>query len=147
MEAVALAARSLERDTARAMSQENVDAMRRAYDLVWRERNPEAAFEGAHPDLEWIGVEGDVLRGRDEVIRRFAHWDEAWEEFQIDYEFVDAGEDQVVALVTMRGRGRGSGAEIDWRVGQVWESTNGQAVRMRMYPTHQAALEAAGLSE
>jgi ketosteroid isomerase-like protein len=52
MEAVALVARRPERDTARAMSQENVGTVRRAYE-VWEADGLEAFLAEVHPDVEW----------------------------------------------------------------------------------------------
>ena len=53
MEAAALAARMPERDTALAMSQENVESLRRAFEAFNR-NDLDAAVADVHPDCEYI---------------------------------------------------------------------------------------------
>jgi hypothetical protein len=70
-----------------------------------------------------------------------------WEDYSIEIDaYVDAG-DRVVVLAHDRGRGRGSGAEVDEPLGQVWTLRALRVVRVDMFRTHQEALEAAGLGE
>ncbi len=59
---------------------------------------------------------------------------------------IDAG-DKVLAAITMRGRGRRSGADTSWRFWQVWTLSEGQVVHGRGFTDKSEALEAAGLSE
>ena len=61
-------------------------------------------------------------------------------------EFVDAG-DRVVVALHLRGRGRGSGVEIDARFFDVYTIRDGKIVRMDEFTERFAALEAAGLRE
>jgi ketosteroid isomerase-like protein len=50
--------------------------------------------------------------------------------------------------VTVRGRGRASGIEVEARSGAaVWTMREGKIVRVVWFPTRAEALEAAGLSE
>ena len=62
-------------------------------------------------------------------------------------EFIDAGDDLVVAVVALRGRGRGSGAPLHAQAVWVHELRAGRVARMRAFTTKEQALEAAGLSE
>jgi ketosteroid isomerase-like protein len=72
---------------------------------------------------------------------------EAWESYEHDcHELIDAGDD-VVSIVTDRGRGRASGAEVEISAYGVWTIRDGKIVRVVWYPTCDEALEAAGLSE
>jgi ketosteroid isomerase-like protein len=60
-------------------------------------------------------------------------------------ELIDAG-DKVVARVTMRGRGKESGAEVEMRVFSIWTLRNGKVVRVvGGYRDRSEVLAAAGL--
>jgi ketosteroid isomerase-like protein len=53
----------------------------------------------------------------------------------------------VLALCEMRGRGRGSGAETEMRLAQLWTFRDGRPVRMVAYLDPDEGLAAAGLAE
>jgi ketosteroid isomerase-like protein len=137
------------------MSQENVEIVRRVYDAVARRdaanvlalydadvevdgsRLPESAMTGLH-----------LLRGH-EGLRKVTHeWNEAWE-YAEDHceELIDAGGEHVISVVTRRGRGLASGAEVETRRGGVWTIRDGRVVRTVWFPSVEEALEAVGLSE
>ncbi len=61
-------------------------------------------------------------------------------------EFLADG-DYVVNGAAMRGRGRGSGGEVEMRYWQVWLLRDGKVTRWEEYLDRRGALEAAGLSE
>ena len=138
------------------MSQENVEIVRALYEAFAR-RDGESPFSVYAPDIEWdmsrsaIPLPGEeaVYHGH-EGVRRYARaWLEAWGFIDAPLErLVDAG-DQVVALLgRTTARGKTSGVEVDtppWA--QVWTLRDGKVVRMRIYPEHAQALEAAGLSD
>jgi ketosteroid isomerase-like protein len=66
---------------------------------------------------------------------------------EYDYdELIDAGE-RVISVVTRHGRGRASGAEVDWPLALVWTIRKGKVIRVVWFPTRAEALEAAGLRE
>jgi ketosteroid isomerase-like protein len=73
-----------------------------------------------------------------EIVRRFVVGDLE--------EALDGG-DLVVATVLSRGRGRGSGIEIDARFHRVYTLRDDRIVRMDEFAQRAEALEAAGLSE
>jgi ketosteroid isomerase-like protein len=60
--------------------------------------------------------------------------------------FIDVG-DRVVVIATMRGRGAGSGVEVENRHGSMWTIRDGKAVRFEWFHEPAHALEAVGLSE
>jgi ketosteroid isomerase-like protein len=131
------------------VSRENVELIRRGFETVWVRGDVERAFAGVGPDFEWVvprHPEGEVRRGPEGAVEFFREWLEPWEEHQIDYELVDLGDDRVLALLHMRARGKGSGAEVEMRVGQVWTVRDGRAVRMVLYFDADEAREAAGLA-
>ena len=135
------------------MSRENVDVVRRLYEAIAR-RDSEAVLALYDPDVEWdmSGYPyGDMLTKRSrghEGLRAF--WRElydAWESYEHDcHELIDAGA-HVISIVTDRGRGRTSGAEVEISAYGVWtvrERTITRAVRFR---TREEAFEAVARPE
>jgi ketosteroid isomerase-like protein len=131
------------------MARADVEMLKRGYHLVWREGDLERAVLPLGPDFEWIVPgypEGEVRRGADEVIAFFRDWIDTWDDFEIRYELREAGPDRVLALVEMRGSGKGSGVRTEMKMAQLWTFRAGRAVRMVLYDDQQEALAAAGLS-
>ena len=88
-------------------------------------------------------VEPGTRRGR----RAFAGIRDAYDDVRIEpEEFIDAGDD-VVVIARIKGTGRGSGVEVDWRQGYIWTIQSGKGVRFRWFSKPEQALEAAGLQE
>jgi ketosteroid isomerase-like protein len=132
------------------MTVDPVEILQRGYELIWREGDPEASFSGVTPDFEWVvpdHPEGELHHGADGAVRFFHEWTEPWKDLQVDWEFHRAGPDRVLAVISMHGRGRESGAPVETRFGQVWTFREGRAARMVMYPDVEKAFEAVGLRE
>lgn len=80
------------------------------------------------------------LRERDE------HFAEIWGDLVIEpVEFIDAGEDIVVTVLSIRARGKGSGAPVDAPSAFVDELRGGKIVRNRAFTSKSQALQAAGI--
>ena len=62
------------------------------------------------------------------------------------HELTDAG-DQVLAALTLRGRGKQSGVETSWEIWHVWTLRDGRVVGHQAFTNRAEALAAAGLSE
>jgi ketosteroid isomerase-like protein len=142
----------------RAMSKENVEIVRSAYEgfLAGMEHgDPGGAFDAGvfAEDFEWIPdpeftVEGEVFVGREGFIAFVRMWTEQFEDWSFEVErVIDAGDDRVVALTHQSGTGAESGVPVELDLGQVWELRGGRLARTRNYLTHAKALEAVGLSE
>jgi ketosteroid isomerase-like protein len=133
------------------MSQENVEIVRRIYDVV-NVAGLGAVDDFFHPEVEVvpppIWPEGSTLRGRDRV-REFARqWRETFEDFKVEPErYLDSGGEGVVVYVRDRGRIKGSPTEIDNRLIHVWTLTDGKVIRWQLFTDEDQALEAAGLRE
>ena len=133
------------------MSQENVEVVRRAFEIFARE-GPEAVVDFWDPEIElWLpsGMiqAGGTYRGHAAVLDWMREWAEAWEE--IDYkpgEFTEAG-DAVLVRVLYDGRGKGSGVRVEGTFWYLITLRNGKTVRWELYPERIQALEAAGLRE
>ena len=130
-----------------AMSQENVEIMRRGY-----ERWSDTGEIRAHPDLVWdvskLRWPGRQIYSGPEGANQFnAEWAEAWDGWKLEAEkYINAGE-RVVVIVNQRGRSKSTGIPVDMRFAQVWSFRDGQAIRMEMYANVDEAFEAAGRSE
>jgi ketosteroid isomerase-like protein len=107
-----------------------IERLERRYALVWRERDLKATGAG--------------LRGRDAVIAFFSDWMDQWEESETDWELEQTAPDTVLALVTTRGRGRASGAQVEQRFAQVWTFRDGEPARMVLYTDAEKGRRAAG---
>jgi ketosteroid isomerase-like protein len=128
-----------------------VEIIRRTY-AGWR-RNDPAVFDTIdpaielHPDREasWVGV-NRVYRGHDGLVEYLRSVYEAFEDYRPEVEsFLDAG-DKVVTLAVERGRGRGSGVEVEsTRTAHVWTMRDGRAIRLDLYQDRSRALKAVGL--
>jgi ketosteroid isomerase-like protein len=131
------------------MSRAEVDMLRRGYDLVWREGQIERALEDLPPDFEWVvpdHPDRELSRGPDEVIAFFRDWIASWDELDVSYELREADAGRVLAVITMRGTGRGSGARTEMRMAQLWSFEGGRARRMVAYNDVEEGRAAAGPS-
>lgn len=89
---------------------------------------------------------GSALYHRHEGLQRWSReWYEAWENIEYDIEeLIDAGE-HVIAVLTIRGRGRSSSAEVEFtRHAGLWTIREGKIIRVVWFPRREEALEAAG---
>ena len=110
----------------------------------------DSVFREAHPDIELITTDRvtnpGTYRGVDDIRRFFEDLFAPFEEVMAEPEdFLERG-DQIVVLVVVRSRPRGSSAFIENRIGHLWTMRDGQVVRFQIFPEREKALEAAGLS-
>jgi ketosteroid isomerase-like protein len=134
------------------MSQENVDAARRAFE-AWNHGDVDAWLESQHPEVEWFSEIARSLEGTEKVYRGRAEMRQFWDEWRSIWdmtieitEFRDLG-DTVVALGHIRARGKASGVDLEQPVAYVGEFEGGLARKLRAYLDPQQALEAVGMSE
>jgi ketosteroid isomerase-like protein len=131
------------------MSEENVEVVRRMYDA--RDRGDTAGtLARFHPRVVVDATaRGDtaVGQGHEELVAIIAEWTSEFEEWgeEID-EIRDLG-DNVFVVATQRGRGRGSGVEVEARYALLYEVEEGKITRMTLFREAADALEAARLSE
>ena len=137
------------------MSQENVEIARRIFEGFNRTFTEETGdlYALMDPDVELIPVnallEGTTYHRHDGVGQWIDDLKRDWEEFEARPEqFLDLGDDRVLALGLWRARGREGGVALDipqaaW-LGQFRE---GRLVRLQSFTEREKALEAVGLSQ
>ena len=140
----------LSRDTARAMSEENVELARRALDAL-RRRDRDTWFAVHDEDFEVVPIREFPEAG---VRGPAAAWDfyleamEPFEQVPVDTaELVDAGADKVLIHQRYDVRGRESGADVPFDYWLVATIRQGKVLRTQWFADRAEALEAAGLSE
>ena len=139
------------RDTARAMSQENVELIRRLYQAF---SEGQVRLDFWHPDAELrpalLGgglVEGAVYRGHEGASEFLAMQAETWETMTAEpLEIRDLGTFLLVET-RLRGVGRASGIELSDVTWNVFEVRDGKVAKFRVFTEKQQALEAVGLTE
>jgi ketosteroid isomerase-like protein len=129
------------------VSQENVDVIRRIY-AVWAKEGSPVRSGLLDPDIEWVNppdaVEHGTHRGLDAFAGAVDAVSDTFEGVGVDIdEILDAG-DRVVVLATLRGRGRGSGADVERRQGYVWTLRDGKVIRFQWFNNPDDAMSAAG---
>ena len=127
----------------------DIEMLRAGYEAFSR-GEWDSVFRAAHPDIELITTDRvtnpGTYRGVDDIRRFFEDLFAPFEEVVAEpEEFLERG-DQVVVLVVVRSRPRGSSAFIENRIGHLWTMRDGQVVRFQIFPEREKALEAAGLS-
>ena len=143
------------------MSQENVEVVRRAFEIfncyretdlsrAERDKAFDAFAEFATADFvyvepsEWPGA--GVHEGLDRYRQVLEGFFEALSQMTAEIEEIFDADDQVVVFVRWRARGTSSGAEWEMEPGQVFTLRDGKIARQEVYLNRAEALEVAGLS-
>jgi ketosteroid isomerase-like protein len=147
------------------MPQENVEIVRRAFEIVQegvRRRDPGAAFDKALREgvivsnLEWRagGRGGVALAGMEDALGRegfvgfMRGWTEDFEDLDVQLEeVIEVDDERVVAITGWDGLGKGSHAHVKMRTGMVCTLEAGRIVRSILFLEPDHALKAAGLRE
>ena len=131
------------------MSEENVEAVRRAHEHFRRTGKPLAEIYA--PNAKWTTAredpDSDTYIGLGEIERLFDSWTAMFPGLGIESDEYRPSGDKVLAWVRLTGTGSGSGAAVDMEQAQVWTFEGGKAVSVEEYLHRAEALEAAGLSE
>jgi uncharacterized protein len=144
--------RRLPGDTGPAMSQENVEIVRRAYELF----NDDVFNQEGEPDLRVFDsdieldnssamLDAAVYRGHDGLREWFSLIREMWKRQRIEpQEYILVGEDQVLVSIRMVSVGREE-VETLARGANVWTLRDGKITRVKAFQSKAEALEAVGL--
>jgi ketosteroid isomerase-like protein len=134
------------------MSQENVELVKRFED-GWAAGDLDAALECVHTEMvfDWsdsIGPFAGIYRGQDGMVRFWKELREAFEQFRPEaLEFIEIGSERVITLDVVRGRGKGSGVEIEAQGAMLWSFRDGKIAHAKMFQTKEEALQAASLAD
>jgi ketosteroid isomerase-like protein len=133
------------------MSEEEHQVIRRIYEAFGR-RDLDAIAEEMHPDAQVdftrsLSPENAVYPGVEGIAILLGLYWESFEDISIEPERFLEGPDGIVALVVSRGRGRGSGAQVEARGPHLWRFRDGKPASFTLYQEKTDALKAAGLSE
>jgi ketosteroid isomerase-like protein len=124
------------------------------------QRNVELAREGMHaynrgdfeavlelfsPDIEVYAppsfMNSGRFHGHEGFMEWIAHWNDAWESFEIEVRGVEPIGDRFVVLEAHQaGRGRGSGVPVEQDVIYVYEMRGAQCVQLSVHPDRAAAM-------
>jgi ketosteroid isomerase-like protein len=130
-------------------SMSNVEQLRAAYEAF--NATGEVVVTHLAPDFEMrqassIIDSAGVFHGPNAFRAVLLELEEAFEDFRTEAEkFIEAPTGEIVVLVRVLGRGRGSGAEMDNRIAHVWTYRGDKAVRMVAYEEQADAIAAADL--
>lgn len=145
------------------MSQENVEAVRRGFDVllgnapltsdnVGERLSDDALAEFFHPDVEWVIAPqsplaggGGGYRGYEGVRRFWADLLSGWDHFRVEIEEVLEAGEQVVVITRMDAEVEG--LEINELWSALFTLREGKVARLLSFTDRDAALDAAGLSE
>jgi ketosteroid isomerase-like protein len=131
------------------MSEENVEVVRRMYE----------AFHGGDADraLSYFApavvadfsrrLGGGIGHGREGLRRIITEWVGTFEGFHDEIEEIRDVGGLVYVIATQRGRGKGSGVDVETTYALLYEIDGDKITRLTGYRTTTEALEAAGLSE
>lgn len=143
-------------DTGRAMSEENVELVRRLYAELASEGSSrdfdqrltdEALSRFLNPGIEWVPVPDSVLavdryRGFEGVRRFWGEFLSAWESYRVEpLRFDDVG-DQVAVVVHIVGRTHD--LDVDETRSSLLTVRDGRVVRVESFADAEGAREAAG---
>jgi ketosteroid isomerase-like protein len=145
------------RETGSAVSEENVELVRRLYAGLASEGSgrdferrltDEALSRFLDPQIEWVAVTDSVLavdsyRGFEGVRRFWGEFVSAWDSYRVEpLRFDDAG-DQVAVVVHIVGRTHE--LEVDETRSSLLTVRDGRVVRVQSFAGAEGAREAAGL--
>ena len=132
-----------------AMSRENLEIVRRTMEATNR-RDLEAMDDLISENFEFHSTfaasEGRMFRGHRGIREYFETLEEAFDDLHLEAEdIVDAGDDRVVLLVWVSGRGKGSEIPVRHLYGQIWTLSDGRVEKIESYLDPAEALRGAGL--
>jgi ketosteroid isomerase-like protein len=138
------------RDTDQAMSQENVEIVRRAHAAL-NAGDIDALIALCDPafrlDMSDRVLNPMVYGGHGGIRRFYGEVRDVWASYTWEPEELIESGNQVVALLRSSGRGRGSGIEMERHTAMVWTVRDKRATSMRFFRNPAEALEVTGRRE
>jgi ketosteroid isomerase-like protein len=135
-----------ERDTERAVSKENLKVVRAAFDAYFRGDVP-AMLELVDPSVMVTQLpdqpDPQTFHGREGLLRAMAEWIGEWDDYSFEVRGMRDFGDRVLVSGVQRGRGQGSGIQVEADVYFVFTLRRGKLVRWQMFQSELQALDAA----
>jgi ketosteroid isomerase-like protein len=134
------------------MSQENVAVVEAAY-TAYARGGLDALADCWTDDIDYRAIEGALddrgpIHGKAEMRAHLQDWLDMFDPITVEpLELIDAGGDEVVAVLKFGGRAKLSGVETDLTYAALYTIRDGKIARGREYWTKEQALEAAGPRE
>ena len=130
------------------MTKANVEFLREGYEALQRgdlEIFTALSRERLSPEFEFHHVwDGRVFRGFEGTMEWISDTRETWDEYSQEIaEIAELGEDDVLVVVRISGRGGGSGVPVAQELAVVWTFEGDKAVQARSFTSREEALEAA----
>ncbi len=126
---------------------EAADIVRRSFER-FNANDVDGALELMDPEVQFHDVPeipgSTVYRGHEGIRRWWATVKDPMEELRFEFVEVTEGTEKLAVLTRAVGRGRGSGAEVDWTFTTVWGVRNGLIYYHQGYTDHAEALQAIG---
>ena len=131
------------------MSEENVEIVRAVID-GWLRGDP-STLDLLAEDVVYVAPPtmpgGRTYHGHEGVLQWVVDWRAEWADYELEIERVEDLGDQVMTAERNKATGKRSGVEVDMRTFSLWSFRDGKVFRWQGFPTEEAALETAGLSE
>jgi ketosteroid isomerase-like protein len=134
------------------MSQENVEIVR-SHIEAFRAEDAPGSFSFLDPhvvlDVSRAGqIDSEAYYGYQAVAAFVRRYVGTFEDYEYNVkELTDLGTGAVLAVVTEKGRGKGSGVPVNRSYAVLYTVIDGRIARITQFGTEQEALEAAGLQE
>ncbi len=132
------------------MSQKNVEIVRAAFD-AWSRGDIDSILQLVDPEIVVMQPpevpDAMTRHGRAGVMDAIGAWPGQWDDYRIEIvQIVEAG-DHVAVRAHQRGRGKGSGVEVEGETWFVFGFRNGKVMEWRMFGNEQEARAAAGIKD
>jgi ketosteroid isomerase-like protein len=110
-------------------------------------RDPDALVAVCASDIEFepsmAGLEVDVYRGHDGIRKWMDDLHAIWDEFSgVVDDCEEIGADSILVRLTVHGRARGSGVELEQRFWHVWTVRNGRLWRGKSFTDKREVMRA-----
>jgi ketosteroid isomerase-like protein len=92
------------------------------------------------PEFEFDSVEAYAYCGVDGFCAAVADWRDAWEQYESELEECLVVDEYAVAILHIRGRGKGSGVDFEAQRADVWRLREGKLRAFRRFSDRAAAL-------
>ncbi len=129
------------------LQQRNLEAIQGGVE-AFRRGDLDAVLDLLDPEIE-VHMPSELAnagtyRGHDGYRQWLAQWLEAWDEFDLELDDIEAvGRTHVVSRAHQTARGRGSGIPVEMWISYMWDVRDGRAIALHLYPTRDQAVEVA----